>query len=212
MKNTIILKMINENKLDELKEMLQQEIMLEGINNTSDKIRQQKIQKHFLKECKNRPVLQKYIIKDDKQYFTDSYFLVALVEEDQIQSLKEYDLKNDGQYPELDYLINNQKKSNRIYFELQYNELINQIKLAKVNKKETFDVYVEENRLLVLGIKELEVFLLSMNFKKDDIIKVYTDTKNNKLELGLNVYKDNGSYGLLLPCRQPVELTKNIED
>lgn len=205
MKNTMILKMINENKISELKEMLQNEIMLEGINTTSDKTRQQKIQKHFLKECKSREVLQKYIIKDDIQYFTDSYFLVALVKEDQIQSLKEYDPKNDGNYPELDYLINNMKKANRIYFELEYNKLINQIKLAKANKKETFDVYVEDNRLLVLDIKELEVFLLSMNYKKDDILKVYTDTKNNKLEVGLNVYKDNGSYGILLPCRQPKE-------
>ena len=128
-----------------------------------------------------------------------------MVKEDQIQSLKEYDPKNDGQYPELDYLINNMKKANRIYFELEYNKLINQIKLAKANKKETFDIYVEGDRLLVLGIKELEVFLLSMNYKKDDILKVYTDTKNNKLEVGLNVYKDNGSYGILMPCRYPTE-------
>lgn len=210
MDNTKILKMINENRISELKEMLQHEIMLEGIKNTSDKLRQQKIQKHFLKECKSRPVLQKYIIKNDIQYFTDSYFLVALVEEDQIQSLKEYNPENDGQYPELDYLINNAKKSNRIYFELEYNELINQIKLAKANKKETFDVYVEDNRLLVLGIKELEVFLLSMNYKKNDTLKVYTDTRYNKLEVGLNVYKDNGSYGLLLPCRQPIENEVNM--
>lgn len=210
MDNTKILKMINDNRISELKEMLQQEIMLEGINNTSDKLRQQKIQKHFLKECKSRPVLQKYIIKNDIQYFTDSYFLVALVEEDQIQSLKECDPENDGQYPELDYLINNAKKSNRIYFELEHNELINQIKLAKANKKETFDVYVEDNRLLVLGIKELEVFLLSMNYKKHDTLKVYTDTRNNKLEVALNVYKDNGSYGLLLPCRQPIENEVNM--
>lgn len=203
MKNAQIISMIKAGKIQQLLDELNRETMLEDIKNISEKARQTKIKKHMEKTCYLKPTLQKYIIDNNIQYFTDSYFMVALVESDQVKSLIKHDTTKDSPYPNVKDYINTYKQYNAFDFTLNYNDIIKQINVNKANKNKTISLNIDDKHLLILTISELEVFLLAMNFKKDDIIKCYTKLNNNKLTLPININKENGSYGLLLPCRQP---------
>jgi hypothetical protein len=145
------------------------------------------------KSNKSRPILQKAIIRDGLQSFTDSYILFTL--KNHITGLDMHDEIDYERYPKFDRLI----PETSLYFKKPLNELIEEIATLKDD-----DIYLLPNEFdykIGLYVKHLKAMYNILRFKKDGIIEfglIQTDNKNYVRPL---IVKNNDDTCLLLPVR-----------
>lgn len=178
-------------------EELKQEVLVEDFKGLSTKQRLNKCLKYSEKLSKKlRPVLA-YTDNEQLngyQVFTDSYFLVALTEEDKtpIKDYKEIDGK--WTYPNIKWADADRRFYDNKTFKINVGTLLKHCKLNKylelVNEKTDF--------LTCVGTDVLEMFITFMNLKaSDEIVFKIRDVVKPIL-----VEKENGSFGILMPIRK----------
>lgn len=198
MQLTKILKMLNDGKIEDLKTLLQEEIMLEDAKTTSGKTREKKLKKHLDEIGRRKTLLNSSIVVDGRQFIIDGYFACLLEEDDFICSIPFYDnVKND--FPDMSSHVIKGRENN-IVFNIEYVELINKIKLAKAQKEECISFIINE-KPCNFNIKNLEMFLLAMNYKKSDVINFQLkQCWREQYSSAVYATKENGSEGIVLPC------------
>lgn len=75
--NSVYLRLLNEKRIDELKELLEEEVRKEGALRTNSKSRVNAL-KRIMKRNKDKSNLLGYGVKDGAYYFTDSYMYAVL--------------------------------------------------------------------------------------------------------------------------------------
>lgn len=186
------------NDITSLIEELKKEALIEDFKGLSTKQRLNKClnySKKLVKKC--RPILA-YTCNDQikgYQCFCDSYFMVALNEEDKtpIADYKEIDEK--WSYPSLAFLNNEIKNYNSITFTCKLDKLLNYAKvntcLKLINSETGFDNCI--------AYETLEMFVTFMNLKPNDTITLIAKSKD--FSRPIYVKKDNGTYGFIMPIR-----------
>lgn len=163
---------------------------------------------------KNRIFERKPIFKcfDDTQIkekaiFTDTYFLVALSQNDlaglPLKNFKDYKKENPhiSEYPTVTRIIDNNFEKLPFKLTLKVNDILNDIKAAGKPKNHDYDKGIiynyDDNKKIGFGACEMKAFLTFMNFKPTDTITLYF--KNNLTPA--HTQNNNNSYGLILPIR-----------
>lgn len=200
MKNEKILELLNSNKVEELKELLVQEIKLEGYQGASTKTNINKVYKHLKKVGEKRFALQYCCMIDNHQVFTDSYFAVKLAESDFNPLIEVFDsVKSNTSYPEMKFILAG--GVNKPNFTIDCSDFLDMIHEAKAEAKAKNKDYIFLSNLNKhLGIKVLDLLIASLNLsKKSGIITIYNDYNNPLNPVGIT--KFNGSLGIICPVR-----------
>lgn len=186
----------NDYSISVLIEELKKEVLVEDFKGLSTKQRINKCLKYSEKLSKKRPVLA-YTDNEqikDHQVFTDSYFLVALNENDKlpIKDYKEIDSK--WTYPDIKLFDVSRMFYDNKTFKINVGTLLKHCKLHDyielVNEKTDF--------ITCVGTEVLEMFITFMNLKTSDeiVFKIRDAVKPILVE------KENGSFGILMPIRK----------
>lgn len=183
--------------LTQLIEELKQEVLVEDFKGLSNKQRLNKCLKYSEQISKKlRPVLA-YTDNEqikDHQVFCDSYFLVALTEEDKTP-IKDYkEINNKWSYPDIKWVDTDRRFYDNKTFKINVGTLLKHCKLNNhlelVNEKADFITYVDS--------KTLEMFITFMNLKASDEIVL----KIRDVIKPILVEKENGTFGILMPIRK----------
>lgn len=192
MKNEEILKMINNNQIEELKEKLANEIALEGFKSSS-KNNFKKVYNHLKKQLKGcRPIFAYCDYQEGYQVFTDSFFVALLVKEDYNPLMQLKDEKIN--YPNILIFT---KKCNTNELTLTGEQLDNIIAKAKAYqlKENKTNAYIEE-----LGqyfdFNELELARAALNYNSNDELKIEFTPNSMKY---IQIIKSNGSMAIVCP-------------
>lgn len=217
MKNTVLLQELYRIKeahdvmnfdIDFLRfiDKVKNEIQLEKADETNDKKRVQSALK-IIKDKFNsgRPILQESVIRNGKQYFTNSYMLVELNEP--IKALESHE--NDEiveRYPVLERVISDKQKNDQ-YIIFNVSQLKTNIKLLK--KDDPFIVFDDSEKCLHLESKYILYAIDILKFKNSDEIKLYY-RKNEYNKNILTVTHIENEFGLVLivPMRKKEEKTE----
>lgn len=195
MDNKKILELLNNNKIDELKKLLIDEIKTESCT-TKAKNSFKKVANHLKKINKKRIVLHYSIFKNDMQFFTDSYFLSGLKKEDQNPLIPEC-TDAIGCYPRLDSIIEKNKQNAALYDHVKVKDFLQNLKELKtesiLNNKTT--IYLKEYDHS-FDFKLLDLALSTLNLKNDDVLTIRYSFKNAQAMI---FEKSNGSFTLVLP-------------
>lgn len=205
MKNEQILKLLNENKIEELKEKLSQEIALEDIKAPNSKSNYKAVY-NYLKKQKSRPILHYCIYKNDMQEFTNTYFATRLVKEDYnplIPSFEETNGNYEKIFPNIDAIIDSSfhDYDSRI-IELTFNELmeiINELKAKQLKSTDDKSYFKRVNKWY--DYKLLDIAFKSLNPKQHEKYRIrYNEEKPLN---PIVIIKENGSHSIVCPCRPP---------
>lgn len=195
MKNEEILKMINNNQIEELKEKLSNEIALEGFK-SSNKNNFKKIYNHLKKQLKGcRPIFAYCEYQEGYQVFTDTFFGALLVKEDYNPLMP---LKEEGAtYPNM--LVFTKKDVNSNELTLTGEELDNIIAKAKAYqlKENQTAAYIEELEQY-FDFNKLELARASLNYNSDDELKIEYTPNSSKY---IQITKSSGSMVVVMPSR-----------
>ena len=195
MNNKKILELLNNNKINELKKLLIDEIKTESYT-TKAKNSFKKVYNHLKKINKKRIVLHYSIFKNDMQFFTDSYFLSGLKKEDQNPLIPEC-TDEIGYYPRLDSIIEKNKQNAALYDHVKVKDFLqnlNELKTESIlNNKTT--IYLKEYDHS-FDFKLLDLALSTLNLKNDDVLTIRYSFKNTQ---SMIFEKSNGSFTLVLP-------------
>ena len=190
--------------LNVLIEKLQQEILVEENKNLSSKQRLNKCLNYHKKLLKSpRPILA-YSCNDqieDRQVFTNAYYLVALKTVDQlpIPDYKESNLKIN--FPDITRIFS-ASNYNEKTFTCNVGKLLNAFKsynnIHLLNEKTSFSA--------CLSKENFELFILHLNYKNSDNITLYATTYESPHYCDSTlrpVYtkNENGSDGVILPIK-----------
>ena len=186
--------------LDELIEKIKMEMLIEDNKDLTSKQRLTKCLNHHKKMLKTTKPILAYCDNlqiEGKQIITDSFFLVALANED-ILPIPSYKEKFD-KYPSVDYLLHKTKTNinDSIY--------VNVGKLMNYAKLDNFINIKINNKICCLNVDTLKTFITHLNVKNSDNIALHYNSKS--CDLNNNCYispfyieKKNGTIGLILPC------------
>lgn len=192
MKNEKILELLNNNKIEELKKILTEEIKLEGYKNKNT---YKTVKNHLLKACKNKPVLQYCNFKEDKQIITDTYFLSSLVKEDYNPLIEKYE--DVMTYPNIDGVVSGIRYRCIEVFEInseEFLEMIHELKTHALRDNKDY-IYIEKIKRH-FNIKLLEIAISTLNLNKNTELKIYF---NDNTRHGILIEKSNGSFTIVLP-------------
>lgn len=185
-------------ELSKLIDELKQDELTKEYTGLSSKQRINKCLNYSKKISKKlRPILG-YTDNDqikNKQVFCDSYFLVALSNDDKtpIQDYKEINEK--WNYPNIKWADTNRSNyNNNKVFSCSVSLLLNYCKVydnfGLLNKNGGFETYVNS--------KTLEMFIAFMNLKPADQITL----KQISVEKPVLIEKENGTFGILMPIKK----------
>ena len=195
MNNKKILELLNNNKIDELKKLLIDEIKIESCT-IKAKNSFKKVANHLKKINKKRIVLHYSIFKNNMQFFTDSYFLSGLKKEDHNPLIPEC-TDEVGCYPRLDSIIEKNKQNAVLYDHVKVSDFLQNLKELKtesiLNNKTT--IYLKEYDHS-FDFKLLDLALSTLNLKNDDVLTIRYSLKNAQAMI---FEKSNGSFTLVLP-------------
>ena len=194
MKNEKILELLNNNKIEELKRLLAEEIKLEGYKNKNT---YKSVKNHLVKTCKNKPVLQYCDFIEEKQIFTDSYFLSSLVKEDYNPLIEKK--PDDMIYPRTDTIITGIRSMCNEMLEIkseEFTEMIHELKTQALHNNKDY-IYIEQIKRH-FNIKLLEIAISTLNLNKNTDLKIYYNENKNQ---GILIEKSNGSLLIVLPVR-----------
>lgn len=192
-----VLELLNENKIEELKEMIRID-MLTSDKKTSIAAGIKTFYNYIQKQGEARPILKKCLIDDDIQYITDSFIMLALKKEDFIDLFEK--AKEEDRYPNVKNVLR--------YYDVNYTkeydvkQLFNFCKLAIAEKTDVvfkcddFNVLIDP-KLLKLCLQGLQV---------NDGVLQFSFTGQHK---PVKIVKNNGSIALIMPLRYNDETAQN---
>lgn len=205
MKNEQILKLINEGKIDELKEKLSQEIALEDVKNANVRSNYKTVY-NYLKKQKQKTMLHHCDYQDEMQTFTNTYFATRLVKEDYNPLIPVFEGVNET-FPNLRQMFDSFKHSCKCKdIKLTYHELvsaINETKAYQLKNNEKCAIFKPVNKYF--NYELLDIALKSLNPHEQDIFTIRFDD-DNSLKM-ITILKENESQTLICPCRPPLKAT-----
>ena len=149
--------------------------------------------------------MQESIIKDGKQYFTNSYILVEL--NDPIKALESHE--NDEiteRYPKLERVISDKEKNDQ-YIIFNVGQLKTNIKLLK--KDDPFIVFDDSEKCLHLESKYILYAIDILKFKNSDEIKLnFRKNEYNKNILSVTHIENENGLVMIVPMRKREEKTE----
>ena len=159
------------------------------------------------KASKSRPILQKAVIRDNKQVFTDSYILFRMNKH--ISGLLLHDEKDFSRFPNIDNIIDLAKNNNENSKSFMVQELNERIAVMK--KDDIFiDLHLFDDNYIRFDKDKLSQAINVLGFKNKDTMTVYYSNNgfesSDELDKGFNVRatyikNDNDDECILLPCR-----------
>lgn len=199
MENQKILELINKNEIEKLKNLVIEELRLEGVKTSTGKTAFKKVANYLKKQTQEkRPVLSHCNIINDMQVFTDSYFISLVKAADFNPLITHYTtVFNESAYPKMDHIVEGIEKKLDTIQVMSYSDLLLMIKEKSVDEnKYTHLEFCNK----YFDIKKLEIALLSLNIsnKKDTVAIHYNLDKNSAIK----IEKDNGSFTIILPIRK----------
>jgi hypothetical protein len=145
------------------------------------------------KSNKCRPILQKAIIRDGLQVFTDSFIAFKL--QNHIEGLEMHDQKDFENYPKLDKLF----LPAQFTITKKFDDLIDELALLKDD-----DIYILKNDYgykIGMYVKNIKIMYNVMRFKKGDIISFgIIESQSTSYTRPLFI-DNNGDSCILLPIR-----------
>lgn len=168
--------------------------------------------KYAMKVLKNkankiRPILQKAIIRDNKQVFTDSYILFRMNKH--ISGLLLHNEKDFERYPNIDNIIDLAKNNNKNSKSFMVQELNERIAVMK--KDDIFiDLHLFDDNYIRFDKDKLSQAINVLGFRNKDTMTIYYSDNgfesSIELDKGFNVKatyikNDNDDECILLPCR-----------
>lgn len=178
----------------ELIEKIKNDIRLETASESNDKQRYQAAVKILNdKRMKTRPILQKCVIRNGLQQFTNSYILVQLKKP--IPGLEQHDETETEKYPIFDKLIYGSKSNNTFSETKKAIELKTLIKTS--NKKAPLCVIENASFKIHIESDLLKIALDLLQFKNnDDVVMFYKESYISP------IYIENESgIALIIPMR-----------
>lgn len=159
------------------------------------------------KANKSRPILQKAVLKDDKQVFTDGYILFRMNKH--ISGLLLHDENDFERYPNIENIKELAKNNNKNSKSFMVQELKQQ--LATMKKSDEFiDLHLFDDNYIRFDKDKLSQAINVLGFKNKDTMTIYYNNNvfesSEELNKGFNVratYIKNeyDDECILLPCR-----------
>lgn len=177
------------NKLEQLEKMLIDSIKLDKVAETTSKTRYKEALKVLKKHNGSKPILEKTIIKDGYQIFTDGYVLFRLL--DIIPELPE--LEDISLYPKTEDILES-GRSNPSTITFNCKELKQMININKV-----VEFKVNDDMIIKVDSKLLLSVLIILNYKNNDMVDIYCSNINVNKPIYFN---NNGNEAILMPLRQ----------
>ena len=178
--------------LEKLENLVIENIKLDKVVETTSKTRYNTANKVLKRHKGIRPVLEKVIIENGIQIFTDSYILFRL--KNIIPELPEH--KDISIYPKTDYIFNNARSYNSSikYTCKDLKQLAKIDKIVEFKTNDGFKITVDSKLLLEV--------LIILDYKNKDIVEIFYSN--------YSIYKplyfiNNGDEGILLPLRKEVK-------
>lgn len=181
-------------KLEKLENIVIESIKLDKVAETTSKTRYNAANKVLKRLKGSRPTLEKTVIRDGYQYFTDSY--VAFKLKNAIPELPI--IENESIYPNLDSIIDSIKENTAISFECEW--LKKEIKISK--DKITLTIPNSDDKIIFNKNYLLEVLQI-LDFKNKDIVVMEFNNskiKNNNLVAPVKI-RNNEDLAIIIPCR-----------
>lgn len=180
---------------------IQKEAILEGAKEAGDSSRLKYASK-VLKNKSNdrRPILQRAVINsNDMQMFTDSYIGFRI--SNHITGLAMHEKEKFSSYPTLDRLMDLAKHDNNNTVNYYVSDL--KEKLALIDKDGTIDLSLQDDNMVRLQKKYLEIAIYTLGYKNDDLITFNYKVNSEKYTVyPLYITEKNGSGdSIVLPLR-----------
>lgn len=194
--------------LIEVKDMLEKEIKLAKIPTTTTKGRVDFCLKYSKKLRNGRQPIFGYTESNQIpgfQVFTDSYFLVELVDEDQLPIEDWSTNKNFNHYPNVTKLIDlSVVKQSKNVLTFKISDLLNEFKMTEAIriKNDTCKICLHKDNFTR--------FIRFMNLGNTDTIRLVLNNASPSTYPAY-VLKDNGSVGIILPLRDDNPEIKEME-
>jgi len=171
--------------LNDLKSMIEKDKTksIKEIKKTIDENRSKRCTQYIEKQTKNYS--DGCFIDNDIQYYTDSYFCVSLVKDDNIEIPK----SKCNDYP-LEQLKKFTQKSDR---NQEISVQVNDVLKAKTKDNKHYNLTDK----IVIDIDRFKTFIDFLNVGKTETIKLYSNGKTSPLYYE----KDNGTKGILCPIK-----------
>lgn len=181
------------NSVDSLLQELKNELLASD-NPYSSKKRLQACSNYAKKAGKMRPIFNYSYNINNKQVYTDGYFIVSLNKDDETTIP---DITTSEITPlKLDQILAYFKNSYSYSYYLNVNDFLN---FCKINKDSSiYEIKVNDDETIYFNISILKAFIEFMNFKSSDIVKM----QYNSLIGFQYCIKDNRSEGGILPLRK----------
>lgn len=183
------------NDLTDIENYVKEELLKEKVSETSSVSVYNTIKKILKKANKIRPILANVLYKDECMYFTDSYSLFALKNNDIIMDLPSESKEN---YPRVDNIINNTLIQVNDHVEYNCEDLKRQLKVCGkdcfIINKEDINIYIDSQRL-----KDAITILKFKN--KDNIVISFNENQSLK---PIMIQNNNGSIALIMPLKKRV--------
>lgn len=181
------------NNLTDIENYVKEELLKEKVSETSSVNVYNTIKKILKKANKIRPILGNVLYKDECMYFTDSYSLFALKNNDIIMDLPS---ESEEKYPCVDNIIINSLKQVNNQVEYNCEDLKKQLKVCGkyyfiINKKD-INIYIDPQRL-----KDAITILKFKN--KDNIVISFNEKQSPK---PIMIQNNNGSIALIMPLKK----------
>lgn len=194
MRNETILKLLNEGKIEELKQQVMAELSLNTSKNKSEFKALVDLSKRTQKDCKkNRPQIAGAFFNDNKTYICNGYFAIIVNE-----NLKNKGLIEVEGYPfEIEKVFEKDEiiEKMELLENINYDELNNSYKINKINKQENY------NKVNIEGcLFDWEVIKPIYDCFRNENTKIYLKRLFAD-NLGQLYFKDKTKTGLVLGLR-----------
>lgn len=165
-----------------------------SVNPYSSKKRLMACCNYAKKVSKNRNILGYTMKYNNKQVYTDGYFLVSLCDDDKT-TIADVTTNKDITPLKIDFLIKSFNDFYKYKYEIKINDFLN---YAKIKDNKTYEININDDEKILFSVDNLKHFIDFMNFKSDEKIILYC---NNNYTIQY-CKKENGSEGVILPLRQ----------
>lgn len=187
------------NNLTDIENYVKEELLKEKVSETSSLNVYNTIKKILKKASKIRPILGNVLYKNECMYFTDSYSLFALKNNDIITDLPSESKEN---YPHVDNIINDTLMQINNQVEYNCEDLKKQLKVCS---KDCFIINIKDINIYI-DSQRLKDAITILKFKNKDNI-VINFNENQRLK-PIVIQNDNGSIALIMPLNKPEKENK----
>ena len=165
-----------------------------SVNPYSSKKRLTACSNYAKKVSKNRNILGYTMQYNNKQVYTDGFFMVSLCDDDKT-TIPDVTTNKNITPLKIDFLIKYFNDFYKYKYEIKINDFLN---YAKLKDNKTYEININDDEKILFSVDNLKHFIDFMNFKSDETIILYC----NSIYAIQYCKKDNGSEGVILPLRQ----------